>query len=55
MFVRKFTDPEGNEVFQRMVFKDIEDNSFTWDWESSSDIGENWNLQWRINYKRKET
>ena len=54
MFVRNSTGPNGNEVLQRMVFKDIKAGSFTWDWESSLDGGETWTLQWRINYKRKE-
>ena len=54
MFVRKFTGPNGNEVWQRMVFKDITDKAFTWDWESSTDGGDTWNLQWQINYKRAE-
>ena len=54
MFVRKFTGPKGNEVYQRMVFKDITDDAFTWDWQSSTDGGESWNLQWQINYKRAD-
>jgi len=54
MFVRKFTGPKGKEVYQRMVFRDIKENSFTWDWQSSLDGGETWNLQWQIQYKRSE-
>jgi hypothetical protein len=37
---------------QRMVFYDIKENSFVWDWESSEDGGKTWKLNWRINYKR---
>jgi hypothetical protein len=55
MFVRKFTGPQGNEVSQRMVFRDIMDDAFTWDWESSIDGGESWTLQWQINYKRMDS
>jgi hypothetical protein len=39
-------------IVQRMVFYDIHENSFTWDWELSKDGGESWNLQWRIFYTR---
>lgn len=37
---------------QRMVFKNITKDSFTWDWESSNDGGTTWNLNWQINYTR---
>jgi hypothetical protein len=39
-------------IIQRMVFYDIKENSFTWDWESSTDNGDTWSLNWRINYSR---
>lgn len=55
IFIRSFTGPNGNEIWQRMVFKDIQENSFTWDWESSTDGAKSWELKWRINYKRKGT
>lgn len=54
MFVRKFKGPKGKEVYQRMVFRDIKSDSFTWDWESSLDGGESWKLQWQIQYKRSD-
>ena len=54
MFVRKFTGPNGKEVLQRMVFRGIKKNSFTWDWQSSTDGGETWKLQWQIAYRRTE-
>lgn len=54
IFKRKFTTPEGQEVMQRMVFYDIKENSFIWDWEVSQDNGETWQLQWRISYERTE-
>lgn len=44
----------GVLVSQRMVFKDITDNSFIWDWESSSDEGMTWTSFWTIDYKRIE-
>lgn len=44
--------PDGKSRIQRMVFYNIRYDSFTWDWEASNDEGKNWNLLWRINYKR---
>lgn len=46
--------PDGNMMKNRMVFYDISDDSLTWDWESSSDGGETWTLNWRIFYKRMD-
>lgn len=42
----------GNLFVQRMVFYDITNDAFTWDWESSTDGGTTWTLNWRINYTR---
>lgn len=44
--------PNGNRIISRMVFYDISKDSFIWDWESSTDQGENWKLNWRIRYQR---
>lgn len=46
------TAPQGGTIISRMVFYDITENSFTWDWESSTDKGETWVLNWRIYYSR---
>jgi len=46
--------PDGRRFVQRMVFYDISEDSFTWDWESSQDGGKNWSLNWRIFYERLE-
>jgi hypothetical protein len=40
------------QIIQRMVFYDIQKDSFMWDWESTEDGGESWKLNWRISYKR---
>lgn len=48
----KSSGPEGGVIINRMVFYDIEKDSFTWDWEASRDGGETWSLSWRIFYKR---
>jgi len=42
----------GKTIIQRMVFYKITSTSITWDWESSSDNGKNWNLLWKIKYKK---
>ena len=42
----------GKTIIQRMIFYNITSTSFTWDWESSSDNGENWKLLWKIKYKK---
>jgi len=47
------TTPNGIIIQQRMIFYEIKKDSFTWDWENSTDYGKTWSLQWRINYKRK--
>lgn len=45
---------DGKRNTQRMVFHHIESDAMIWDWESSSDGGETWTLNWQINYKRKK-
>lgn len=47
-----FEKPDGKKFTQRMVFYNIEQDAFTWDWESSQDGGESWKLNWRIHYTR---
>jgi len=54
MFTRFGTDQNGNVILQRMIFYDIQPDSFTWDWVSSSDNGATWDLNWRIRYRRAE-
>lgn len=43
-----------SSIVLRMVFYEIEDDKFTWDWEKSIDGGLTWNLKWRIYYTRIE-
>jgi len=52
IFWTEATVPNGEKKLKRMVFYDITKNSFTWDWESSTNNGNSWKLQWRIHYKR---
>ncbi|MEO0332936.1 MAG: hypothetical protein AAF223_14845 [Bacteroidota bacterium] len=54
MFVTTVTNQQGKEVELRMVFRDIAQDAFIWDWESSTDGGKTWNLNWQIHYQRKK-
>ena len=45
----------GKPILQRMVFKNITPNEFDWSWESSTDGGKTWQVNWPIHYKRKTT
>ncbi len=54
MFQTKAIMRSGVMTTQRMVFYNISENSFTWDWESTQDDGATWNLAWRIIYERKQ-
>ena len=40
-------------IVQRMVFYDINEDKFMWDWEVSKDEGKTWSLVWQIFYERK--
>lgn len=53
IFYRKVSGSNNTVRIQRMVFLNIQPNSFTWEWETSDDNGETWELKWRIFYKRK--
>jgi hypothetical protein len=44
--------PQGSTIINRMVFYDIKSDSFTWDWESSTDGGETWTVNWQILYTK---
>ena len=55
MFTTGPRDRNGQKVISRMVFYDIKEDSFTWDWESSTDDGATWKLNWRINYTRAKS
>jgi hypothetical protein len=51
---RSYMNKNGQIILQRMVFFNIEKNSFDWDWENSADAGVNWKSQWKIHYKKME-
>ena len=43
----------GPRARQRMVFRDVQPESFHWTWESSADDGETWITRWAIDYRRR--
>jgi len=53
-FKRSYVNEKGMKILQRMIFYNIEENQFDWDWEVCKDGGEAYQLMWRIHYERKE-
>jgi hypothetical protein len=49
-FVRTVTR-NGKTSHQRMVWRDVKPDSFTWLWQASPD-GQAWTTQWEIAYTR---
>jgi len=45
---------KGKTLISRMVFKNITDQSFDWDWQRSDNLGESWKDLWNIHYERKQ-
>ena len=43
---------EENEITQRMIFYNITEDSFDWNWESSKDNEETWQLNWKLRYTK---
>ena len=52
-FQRDAVKQDGSKVLQRMIWKNVTANEFDWSWESSSDGGKTWQVQWPIHYKRR--
>jgi hypothetical protein len=44
----------GKQVIRRMLFYNISESNFTWDWQSAEVGKQNWQLLWRIRYTRAE-
>ena len=51
---RDFLNKEGKKISQRMVYYNIGEESFDWNWERSMDEGKAWNVMWKIHYTRKD-
>lgn len=54
MVLSRSFERNDSTIYQRMVWHDIAENSFLWNWENSLDNGQTWNLLWQIDYQRKE-
>jgi hypothetical protein len=52
IFLRHTEDKAGQPIIQRMVFYDITKDQFSWKWEKSIDDGQNWEILWKIAYRR---
>lgn len=51
---RHFKTKKALMWYQRMVWYDISDDAFTWNWERSEDQGMTWRVLWKIRYTRRE-
>lgn len=54
MILSRIDETTEGPLAQRMVFYNIQKDSFDWNWESSTDNGKNWKLNWEIHYTRFE-
>jgi hypothetical protein len=52
MILSRTVETTKGNLTQRMVFYNIHKDSFDWNWESSTDGGKNWKLNWKIKYTR---
>lgn len=43
------------KIISRMVFYNISSDSFSWNWEASTDGGKTWKINWHIQYRRKNS
>ncbi len=54
ILTRTAVDTAGSEFLQRMVWHNISEQAFDWNWEKSTDGGQNWQVLWAIKYERKK-
>jgi hypothetical protein len=52
MILSRTVETTKGRLSQRMIFYNIQNDSFDWNWESSTDNGKNWKLNWKIKYSR---
>lgn len=51
---RQAPTPDGKEIVQRMIWHNLSDDQFDWNWEASADGGKTWKVNWQIHYTRKK-
>ena len=49
-FQRSISGDHG--ALQRMVWLDVREDSLRWEWQRSTDHGENWQVAWALTYRR---
>lgn len=54
MILQRHATIEGRDVLQRMVWYNIAQADFDWNWERSDDDGETWRVLWQIHYVRRD-
>jgi len=54
MILSRSVKNDGVSISQRMVWFNISETEFDWNWESSNDNGNTWKVNWKIKYKRKK-
>ena len=52
MILSRTVETTKGPLTQRMVFYNIKKDTFDWNWESSTDNGKTWKLNWKIMYTR---
>ena len=43
---------DGQHALQRMVWLDVRDDGFRWEWQRSADQGVTWQVMWPLTYRR---
>ena len=43
---------DDHSLLQRMVWLDVRDDSFRWEWQRSTDHGVSWQVSWPLAYRR---
>ena len=54
MILSRDATVQGEACKQRMVWYNITENEFDWNWERSDDGGKTWDVKWQIKYRRKK-
>jgi len=54
MVLSRSFERNGKTIMQRMVWYNIKQDAFDWNWEKSEDGGESWTVNWQIHYTRRK-
>lgn len=54
MDLRRTVTRHDSTFIQRILYKDITPDGFTWQWERSDDNGETWRVLWTLLYTRRD-